>query len=825
MNRHHVRASILVLTSIVSATGVLRGQEIKVDAGQVVGRVSRYLTGACIEDVNHEIYGGIYSQMIFGESFQEPAPAPAIAGFKLFGGRWLIAGDAIRIQAGNGPKLVSDRAAFADGAVGVELKFASTEGLNAGLLVRLDQPGVGPDRFIGYEVSLNARRQRLLLARHRNNFEPIKDVPCEVAVGRWIPLEVRLSGPVIEVLVDGKSVLRHDDGAQALPAGTVALRAWLREASYRNLWVKTGDKAEPLVFQPAEETLQVSEMWRVVRKGTARGSFALSSERPFVGAQAQRVTFHSGEGEMGVENQGLNRWGMSFAAGREYEGYVWARAEKPATLVAALESRDGMRSYAETALNVTSRDWQRLDFTMKPSTGEGSGRFALKLTQPGSVELGFAFLQPGTWGRFQGLPVRRDVAQGLIDEGITVLRYGGSMVNNAEYRWKKMIGPRDRRPPYAGHWYRYSSNGWGIVDFMDFCEAAGFEYIPTFDVNETPEDMADFLAYAKGPADSEWGRKRVADGHPQRYRLPYIELGNEERVDEQYAARFERLARVLWARDPDVILVVGDFLYGRPISDPMNFTGAASKITNLRGHEKVLALAREQNREVWFDAHIGTDGPGASPSLQALPTYIDALGKVAAGAKHKVVVFEYNANAHDVRRALGNALATNQIERDGRLPIVTSANGLQPDKQNDNGWNQGLLFLNPSMVWLQPPGYVTQMLSRAYLPQVVQCAVTDPTGVLDATAKRSDDGKALVLQVVNVGDQPVATTIQVAGFSAGDAVAQVTELSGALDAVNTVENPHAIVPRQSEWKSDLAEGKTSRVFPAHSFTIIRWGKG
>ncbi len=47
---------------------------IRIEADQVVGPVSRCLTGACIEDVNHEIYGGIYSQMIFGESFQEPAP-------------------------------------------------------------------------------------------------------------------------------------------------------------------------------------------------------------------------------------------------------------------------------------------------------------------------------------------------------------------------------------------------------------------------------------------------------------------------------------------------------------------------------------------------------------------------------------------------------------------------------------------------------------------------------------------------------------------------------------------------------------------------------
>ena len=50
------------------------GSEDRSPRRSVCHRLSRYLTGACIEDVNHEIYGGLYSQMIFGESFQEPAP-------------------------------------------------------------------------------------------------------------------------------------------------------------------------------------------------------------------------------------------------------------------------------------------------------------------------------------------------------------------------------------------------------------------------------------------------------------------------------------------------------------------------------------------------------------------------------------------------------------------------------------------------------------------------------------------------------------------------------------------------------------------------------
>ena len=170
---------------------------------------------------------------------------------------------------------------------------------------------------------------------------------------------------------------------------------------------------------------------------------------------------------------------------------------------------------------------------------------------------------------------------------------------------------------------------------------------------------------------------------------------------------------------------------------------------------------------------------------------------------------------------LANALATNAIERDGRLPIVTSANGLQPDGQNDNGWDQGLLFLNPSQVWLQPPGYVTQMLSRNYLPQLAQCHVQERTGALDVVATRSEDGKALVLRVVNIGDQAIAALIDIAGFIPTKTQAQVTTLSGPLDAVNTADKPDAVVPRKAAWEHRLAAGRTNYEFAPRSFTVLR----
>ncbi len=61
--------ALILSASVVAAQDAV----IRVDAGKVENKITPYLYGACMEDVNHEIYGGIYDQQIFGESFEEPA--------------------------------------------------------------------------------------------------------------------------------------------------------------------------------------------------------------------------------------------------------------------------------------------------------------------------------------------------------------------------------------------------------------------------------------------------------------------------------------------------------------------------------------------------------------------------------------------------------------------------------------------------------------------------------------------------------------------------------------------------------------------------------
>ena len=54
-------------------------------------------------------------------------------------------------------------------------------------------------------------------------------------------------------------------------------------------------------------------------------------------------------------------------------------------------------------------------------------------------------------------------------------------------------------------------------------------------------------------------------------------------MDEKYAVKFEALAEAIWAKAPNMIPVVGGFVYGKRIQDPFNFYGAASRITSLAG--------------------------------------------------------------------------------------------------------------------------------------------------------------------------------------------------------------------------------------------------
>jgi len=419
-------------------------------------------------------------------------------------------------------------------------------------------------------------------------------------------------------------------------------------------------------------------------------------------------------------------------------------------------------------------------------------------------------LMPTGDGLFKGLPVRADLAKAIVDSGVTCIRLGGDYSGPPGYKWKTMLGDPDRRPQYRGTWYPWSTNGFGIEDFVRFCRASGIEPAFAINIEETEQDAADLVEYLNGPITSKWGRRRAANGHPQPYAVRYIEIGNEEAISgnveeySHYLDRFKRLAPAMHAKDPKLHLVISAWWRSK---EPW----CRRIVEALRGQAAL------------WDVHVGGDDLREGENVDRLLTEMRRLFQEwSPGTPMRACIFEENGDQHDLQRALGHAHILNVTQRHGEfVQMDCPANCLQPFRQNDNGWNQGQVFFTADQVWGMPPFYAQQMAALNHLPLCVESELTSPNSDLDVTATRSKDGHTLVIKVVNVGASPHGTSIRLEGVQPAGPHAEVWSLTGTLKSVNLPALPERVRSHRSLF--DVAASQFDYTFPAHSYTVLRLG--
>ena len=90
----------------------------------------------------------------------------------------------------------------------------------------------------------------------------------------------------------------------------------------------------------------------------------------------------------------------------------------------------------------------------------------------------------------------------------------------------------------------------------DLCDALGAVCVIDLHVDNVknstklpPEYFADLVEYMHGDASTEWGKVRIADGHPEPYKVTYFELGNE-----MYNPNFAK--QVVWVWSCVLVCVV-----------------------------------------------------------------------------------------------------------------------------------------------------------------------------------------------------------------------------------------------------------------------------
>ncbi len=793
-----------------------------IDPAKRAGKISNLLYGACMEDVNHELYGGIWSQMIFGESFEEAAAHSENSGFKSAGGAWYVeedqGGDQLCIdKTANGPKLLISDTDCTEGYIEADVWV---DGEASGFLIKTSNATEGADNFDGYEISILNGGVRL--GKHVHNYTNISDTPCNAPQKTWIHLRAEFTGNTMTVYIDGTQVVSYTDPSP-IQKGSVGFRAWNANTKWKNVRVSIGGEEKEISFDSFKQGSSTAGMWESAISDGTVGQTSVITSGVYNGKQAQRLEITSGTGSLSINNMGLNRSGMGFVADKDYNGYIYARSDAPVIVYTALESADGSKRYAEASFTV-SGDYKKYEFFLTPDTTDSAGRFVIEIRQAGCLDVDYAFLEPGSWGLYKGLHVRKDVAEMLEKQGITVLRFGGCMANAADYKWKKMTGNPEDRGVYNGWWYAYSSYGFGIIEFMDLCEALGVAYVPDFSSYESAEDMADFIRFAYGTDQNDpWVKLRREMGREEPYNLQYIQIGNEDKVDQAFAGRFNAIANAVWALNPDVTLIVGDFEYKEVITNPNRFTGNSSGITSLAGHKLILDNAAEKGGRVWFDIHFWSES-GADPEQFFKPalSFYEALKTISPEADTGLCVLELNANAHHFERALCNALAIKFAEElDGVIKIMCSANALQVQDQNDNGWNQGLIFMDSDSAWYQPPAYIDRMLLDAHLPYALTIEEDVRTNKFDITAAVSEDGKCVTVKILNRTGSKKGVGIEIPAFTDGKVTMTSVEYADRLTAVNTNAKPENTKPADPVVTEDaLRDGWVLVNAQGYSLTVV-----
>ena len=222
-----------------------------------------------------------------------------------------------------------------------------------------------------------------------------------------------------------------------------------------------------------------------------------------------------------VTNRGLNNEGLVLHAGKDYTGYVFAKAVTPTKLRVALQDHIKQVTLASVELSVSAGDWQMYNFSLTPNASTGpcefipfdsdpsitcfnlsaagpghacqrcAGEFSLGLNEAGAaINLDFAALHPGDWGKFAGLEVRRDSVELLKSMGVTAIRQGGSFVDPEYYFWKNWRGKKWDRKSFGAAWRCSYESSWGPFDFVDMCNAAGIEPIVSTAADADPTRKA-----------------------------------------------------------------------------------------------------------------------------------------------------------------------------------------------------------------------------------------------------------------------------------------------------------------------------------------------
>jgi len=518
------------------------------------------------------------------------------------------------------------------------------------------------------------------------------------------------------------------------------------------------------------------------------------------------VTKASATSLAGIANRGF--WGIPVRPRTTYKGSFWAKADSAsvgAVHVRLTNNNTGKGPEVVTAPLTT--EWKQYDFTITSDEQPASveNELLLAVGNPGKVWINLVSLFPPTYkNRDHGSRV--DLMEKLAAMQPRFLRFpGGNYLEGDHIKdrfdWKKTIGPLVDRPGHESPWNYWSTDQFGLLEFLGWCEDlkmqpllavyAGYslkqEFVkPGKDLEPYVQDALDEIEYVTGSTDTKWGAVRAKNGHPEPFHLSYVEIGNEDEFDHSktYDGRYAQFYKAIKAKYPELQLIATTPVKGIvPDMIDDHYYKKAEEFYAMDQHYDTM----DRNGPKIFVGEWATREGGPTPNFGS---------------------------------ALGDAAFMTSMERNSDIilmasyaPLLTNVNtgGMQ--------WESDLIGYD-AMTSYGSPSYYAQVMFNQYLGDEILTGKSDGAGSrFFYSATRSSQTGTIHLKLVNGSSEPKTMTIALDGAAKVASSAKLITLSAKTPgATNTLWEPKKIVPVEGTFKK--ASGKFTYTVPAYSIQIL-----
>lgn len=801
--------------------------------------------GLMTEEINYSYEGGLYGELIQNRIFRNPlggGSIPAAAGTEEPG---LFRSEHYSMSAFS--------CKIPNGKYLAKLYFAETYTGIAGPGQRVFSFNVHGHEFKDFDIWVKAGGF---------NHAYIESVPVEVTDGELrITFTPQIENPTIKAIeiipqtASSTTTIRIRAG-QSEPFTDSTGHVWQPEKGFEG--GSTVDHG-PLVESPGDWIPGVPH-WFLVTSTGAKGAAAADAGDPINAtalATSLKLTISKAPagGRVAVANDGY--WGIPVKPNWTFQCSFFAKASDgfSGPLTVTIESNDCATVYASATIPAINDAWKHYKVTLKSGqvTPTADARFVIAADSKGTVNFNLVSLFPPvfterTGAALGGRPVtgfRSDIMQLLDDMRPAFLRFpGGNYVEGSNFEnrfdWKAMIGPWEDRPGHQSPWGYHSSDGLGLLEFLEWCEElnmepvvgvyaglhlnGGRDVITGEALKPFVQDALDEIEYITGDVTTEWGARRAKDGHPASFKLMYVEIGNEDFLNNGAASyrgpggRFAMFYDAIKAKYPHIqVIATTDPGVPHDVIDNHHYMSPNAAIRNAHLYDNADRNGPKIFEGEWASQERGV-ARGLTPSFQC---------------------------------ALSDAAFLTGLERNADIVIMTCYAPLLT-RVNPGGsqWSTDLIGYDTMTSFGSPSYYVQKMFFNAkgdrvipvaeIVPQTIPIpepapesasapagrfgfgrgdAPPSPDEPLFACASKEDASGDIILKVVNVFDVDQTLTVELPGDHI-NSVATGEVMVGELGDINTVEYPSHTVPRR--FIVTDAGSNWTHTFPGHSITVIRF---